>query len=103
MVKLMAQYIDKSALVTEIERLKSIQLSIFSKGETEESCYKSLSCISVYNEVLSLLDTLEVKEMDFDDFGFYWGEYVSNLGGDINNYEVAKYFYELGLKAQKGE
>ena len=58
----MAQYISKSDIVAEIERLKSIQLSIFSKGETEESCYKSLSCISVYNEVLSLLDTLEVKE-----------------------------------------
>ena len=55
----MTRYIDKDAIAAEIERLKSIQLSIFSKGETEESCYKSLSCISVYNEVLSFLDTFE--------------------------------------------
>lgn len=58
----MAQYIDKSALVAEIERLKSIQLSIFSRGETEKDCYEALSCISVYNEILSLLDTLEAKD-----------------------------------------
>lgn len=41
-----------------------------------------------------------MKKVDFDDFGFYWGEYVSKLSGDINNYEVAKYFYELGIKSQ---
>lgn len=60
----MTQYISKSDIVAEIERLKSIQLSIFSKGETDESCYKALSCISVYNEVLSFLNTLEVKEIN---------------------------------------
>lgn len=54
--------IDKFALVAEIERLKSIQLSIFSKGETEEDCYNALSCISVYNEILSFLESLEEKE-----------------------------------------
>ena len=96
----MAQYINKDVLVTEIER----------RIKTNKECMLGLRNLDYYqgkvdalNDTISFLDTLEVKEMDFDDFGFYWGEYVSNLGGDINNYEVAKYFYELGLKAQKGE
>lgn len=168
----MTQYISKDAIVAEIERLKSIQLSIFSKGETDESCYKALSCISVYNEVLSFLNTLEMKEInnvwhDASDFPkaeagrsilfiedngytrllkspsaerlFYfrttnlkmWA-YVDELLSITTHSEVketdlekeatefvqtkefveskespvlliAKHFYELGLKAQKGE
>ena len=100
MVKLMAQYIDKSALVAEIERRMKLRQDGYRK-------YNDVNDFVAFEELEYLHDeflpTLEVKEMDFDDFGFYWGEYVSNLGGDINNYEVAKYFYELGIKAQKGE
>ena len=48
-------------------------------------------------------ENLEVKEVDLDtDFGVCWGEYC-DCGGNINDYEVAKHFFELGLKAQKGE
>lgn len=59
----MAHLIDKDVVVAELERLKNIQLSIFSKGETQESCYDSLTCISVYNTILSFLNTLEVEEV----------------------------------------
>ena len=60
----MAKYIPLEPLLAEIERLKTIQVSIFSKGETQESCYDSLTCISVYNEILSFINTLEMKEVD---------------------------------------
>lgn len=54
-------------------------------------------------ELLCFIDTLEVKEVDLDtDFGVCWGEYC-DCGGNINDYEIAKHFYELGIKAQKGE
>ena len=58
-------------------------------------------------ETLSFIDTFEVKEVDLDtDFGVCWGEYC-DCGGNINDYEVAKHFFELGMavsnKAQKGE
>ena len=98
----MEHYISKSALVAGIERLKSIQLSIFSKGETEESCYKSLSCISVYNEVLSFLDTLEVKEVDLDSEITLWANVIPEIRLDDVE-RLATYFFELGLKARKGE
>lgn len=57
----MAQYIDKDALVAEIEKLKSEAL------QKKEQCKsKGLSKIAyqigAYNKVLSLLDTIEVKE-----------------------------------------
>ena len=111
--------IDKDALIAAIERLKSIQLSIFSKGETKESCCDSLTCISVYNEILSFLDTLEVKEVDLetsiDDYinshftegcdGGMNSDWYKVIGGvhykDLK--DIAKHFFELGLKAQKGE
>ena len=37
------------------------------------------------------------------DFGVCWGEYC-DCGGNINDYKVAKHFFELGMQAaQKGE
>ena len=60
----MAQYIDKDALVAEIEKRKK---------EAESNCggYKSYdehrcnACIvGFYEEFLEILDTLEVKEVD---------------------------------------
>lgn len=58
----MSQYILKSDVIAEIEKLKSVYLSIFSRGETEESCYEAISCISICNKILSLIDNIEVKK-----------------------------------------
>ena len=54
----MAHYIDKDALVAEIERLKSIY-------NDDENIYY----VAKYNiliDILSFLDTLEVKKVDLE-------------------------------------
>ena len=61
----MKQYIDKDALVAEIEKC------IYRCNEKKRSCPVNTQVeaicdnkISAYNEVLSSIDTLEVKEVD---------------------------------------
>lgn len=55
----MTQYIDKSALVAEIERLKGIR-----KKETYLSHYALSGYLCACVDILSFLDTLEVKEVE---------------------------------------
>ena len=57
----MKQYIDKAALVAEIEKLKGQLLrgACASQIAMETRCKEDAN-----NEVLSFLDTLEVKEVD---------------------------------------
>ena len=55
-IKIMAQYISKAALIAEIEkRSKKWQY-----GSSTESKYRKEEC----DDVLSFLDTLEVKDVD---------------------------------------
>ena len=96
----MAQYLDKDALVAEIKRLKADALQ--KKGQCKRSgLEKIMHQIGAYNKILSFLDTLEVKEVDlhlaYHDF------LESHRKTGYMLYEVAEYFFELGLKAQKGE
>ena len=95
MVKLMAQYIDKSALVTEIEK----------RMQEHHSGY--LVCLK---DILSFLDTLEVKEVDLEkeiqqhindclDIKFPTTD-IKLIAKDVEY--TARKFFELGLKA-KGE
>ena len=64
----MEQYIKKSALVAEVKKC------IYRCNEKKRSCPVNTQVeaicdnkINAYNEVLSSLDTLEVKEVDLDD------------------------------------
>jgi len=67
----MAQYIDKDALVAEIERRK------------EESWLGSYTkekgiIFDITNEILSFIDTLEIKENDFKDIkSVFEGQYLT--------------------------
>jgi uncharacterized protein with PIN domain len=84
----MVQYISKDALVAEITK-------IYDRN-------RSNGYIDVCNEIdeiLSFLDTLEVKEVDLKK---EYKEFVDCDNGR-SMFEIAKHFYELGLKAQKGE
>lgn len=99
----MTQYIDKSALVAEIEKKKKLLPwgSCASQISMECNCKNE-----TYNEVLSFLNTLEMKEMDLEK-EFY--DFLDTLIGKDNGYlsedelfSIAKHFYELGLKS-KGE
>ena len=97
--------IDKSALVAEIERLKQ-------KNNESENVY-DFGTEHALKSILSFLDTLEVKEVDLEKEVNNWrhehfhgrrdkeadGEYLER----VSQLDLAKYFFELGLKAQKGE
>ena len=60
----MAQYIDKSALVAEIERIKKSICSDRFLSEYEKGCNQGKE--DICNDLLSFLDTLEVKDVDLE-------------------------------------
>ena len=91
----MAQYIDKDALVAEIERrIKEYQ-------STGDDYW--FPVIENLKSILSFFDTFEVKEMDLDEeiksYFKGFGKFPS-VGID-DCIDIAKYFFELGLKAKQ--
>ena len=84
----MAHYIDKDALVAEIESLRRTTFTNFDDGVN-----------ATVQILLETLDTLEVKEVDLKK------ELRDFVVGDIDDYDMglAKHFYELGLKAAQNE
>ena len=97
----MAQYIDKSALVAEIEkRFDEYSSSIL---RHYDACTEAKA--SELGKILVILNTLEVKEVDLEkelnDYGYHY-DYVS-LADRKELVDFAKHFFELGLKTQKGE
>ncbi len=107
----MKQYINKDALVAEILKRKK---------EAESNCggYKSYdehrcnACIvDFYEEFLEIINTLEVKDVDLDKE--IKEEYLKHrrygvrdnmlvILNELQFNKIAKHFFELGLKAQKG-
>jgi len=94
----MTQYISKSAVLAEIERL----------DEEKRAFYAS----DVLHDLEAFIDTLETKEVDLEkelESFFYphvpWGDYSDHEKEDIIEWslKIAKHFFELGLNAQKGE
>ena len=107
----MVQYIDKSALVAEIEN----KIKEYTKRGEESDAKRDgygmywggvLSCL---NEIRTLCDTLEVKEVDLEkEIETYLKECLDvkfpTTDIEIIKKDVAytaRYFFELGLKAQK--
>ena len=99
----MAQYIDKSALVAEIERLKNTSLE-YGYNTMQRILADSGKDISL-RQLQNFIDTLEVKEVDLnkeiENYFNGFGKFPS-VGID-DCIDIAKHFFELGLKAQKGE
>lgn len=96
----MTQYIDKDALVAEIERLARLLPKEEGLSMNLDWARNTLSCL------YGFLNTLEVKEVDFENAykEFVEDDYVySKLVNNIVGKAIAKHFFELGLKAQKGE
>ena len=103
----MAQYIDKDALVAEIEKRREYNAKERYFGRLVEDNY-----------FLDFINSLEVKEVDLEanieDYinshftegcdGGMISDWYKVLGGVHYNdlKEIAKHFFELGLKAQKG-
>lgn len=96
----MAQYINKDTLVAELNRLIAELVE-----EGEDTMFEQ-GRISAFEDVKVFIShTLEVKEVDLEkeidkELAEEWyGEYI-----DLEKFKrTAKHFYELGLKAQKGE
>lgn len=116
----MTQYIDKSALVAEIERrIKSINSCPFIYAELGSEKLDEGE-LNAYNEMLSFINTLEVKEVDLEKeseliansimISVQSNKYGTNIynteRNDFNHYHLkmaARKGIELGLKAHKGE
>lgn len=96
----MTQYIDKSALVAEIEKRRKEWWF----GSSIEAKYKKEEC----DDILFFINTLEVKEVDLE-------KEIDNYLQPLAAWEIqeapftsmeniAKHFFELGIKvAQKEE
>jgi hypothetical protein len=91
----MTQYVDKSALVAEINK-RITDAPINHIGHQR---------VWAYNDVKDIIDSLEVKEMDLDE---EFDNYCDNLYLiDFENepyaalFECAKYFLNLDLKHRK--
>lgn len=103
----MEQYINKAAVVAELERRinEEIQRHAVDLGYSQ-------GCVDSMRNVLSFLDTLEVKEVDLEkELDEYTADNFWALKGNNESpylldkddmLKVAKHFFELGLKA-KGE
>ena len=89
----MEQYISKSALVAELERLYDLEYD----NTSNLSCGKKI----ILRDILLFLNTLEVKDVDFDIEVALWANAIPEMRLDDVE-RLAKYFYELGLNA-KGE
>lgn len=101
------EMIDKAAVVAEIER------KIEAHKETLKNCDSSISemvlkgSMSAYQNFLHFLNTLEMKKVDLEkEFDRYTKSITAQ---DIKDepftqlFACAKHFFELGLKAKKGE
>ena len=97
------ELIDKDTLVAWIERLKADAL------QKKEQCKRSglekiVHQIGVYNNILSFLNTIEVKGADLTkEIEKCLKQYHMLAVGRKDFTDIAKHFYELGLQAQKGE
>ena len=110
----MAHLIDKSALVAEIERMMAEEMALFEESLKDDSHEISAAPV-VYTRLqmlLSAINTLEIKEVDLEK---HLKEDIEDVFFDLNGVavkgathyltvedvkDVAKHFFELGLKAQ---
>ena len=102
----MAQYINKSALVVEIEKIRKNAWESFQKGNSTEKQYYIR--YGVIQDILISLNTLEVKEVDLETVFAALIDHFDEKNkcgrwpeSDLRDF--AKHFIELGLKIQKGE
>ena len=108
----MEQYISKSTLVAEIERLAEVQpTNEFQPKEQNKIDWLSGKMFAI-NSLRVFSDTLEVKEVDLKEYyhKFLQKEWFENphvrTVSEMMAF-TAKHFFELGMaagnKAQKGE
>lgn len=100
--------IDKDALVAEIRRRQKIHFNDYHiNGNNSPADYGACNALT---QILAFIDTLEVKEVDLEK---EFESFLDNIEGVPRMWhsdeqiewakDIAKHFFELGLKAQKGE
>ena len=89
--------IDKSALVVEIEKLQKTYSELSTRNNYEDGLKEGR--LIGYKDALHKINNLEVKEVDLEK---EYKEFI-NCDNGRSMFETAKYFFELGIKAQKGE
>lgn len=107
----MMKLIDKDKIVSEIKELIRANELYLSESNTDELRFQKVCAYSVLNDLLHFIDTLEVKEVDLNkEIKDYFNNQPIITRSKSIDYqlipsgeEIAKYFFELGLKAQKGE
>ena len=93
----MSKYIDKDALVAKIDNLKHKMDDRYSYSHGWKDAFRMLE---------AELDTLEVKEVELtQETSNFIDTYYKDakIGHKLSIRRAAKHFFELGLKAQKGE
>lgn len=86
------ELIDKSALVAEIEKLRAKWFGVnndFAHGQK-----------GALTDVLSLINTLKVKEVDLDAEVEHFAKECGYKSAATIDFQFAKHFFELGLQAQ---
>jgi len=100
----MVRYIDKAAVVAEINR----QHKILMQTDHTYGAQFVLGFRQACRQIIDFLDTLEVKEVDFETAFVASNDHFD----EKNNYgrwsesdlrQFAKHFFELGLKTTKEE
>ena len=95
----MTKYIDKAEVVAEIEKRKQE----WQYGSSIEAKYKHEEC----DDILSFIDTLEVKEFDLDEEieRFVQSDEFQKASGTIKVTNLlAEHFFKLGIqKAKEGD
>ena len=108
----MTHLIDKDALVTEILKKLADILACKKDASTPEERIALADMQNLCKDILSFLDTLEVKEIDlekelsYEDYTNFFKEHpdLDRDWGFDECWVFAKYFFELGAaKPQKGE
>ena len=94
----MAQYIDKGTLISEINH----QHKILMQTDHTYGAQFVLGFRQACRQIIDFIDTLEVKEVDLKKELELWMKSNADYTGHFNILEFAKYFFELGLKVQKG-
>lgn len=98
--------IDKDAVLAELEKIiadENESIKSFEHGKNVSEVQRSNARIGVLMHLRSLLDTFDAKEVDLGKELKDWMQDNTDTAGFFDTEELAKHFFELGLKAQKGE
>lgn len=99
----MEHYIGKDVLVAEIERRMKSLTHEMSKFYYASNYNEWKFAVNEYKSLMSFLDTLDVKEVDLENnLKGFQGYYAHENGGELPSaIDIAKHFFELGLKAKQ--